>query len=62
MLNEARCLFQEGINRGMVSTYSEDGLPKYVWAVDSDDVYLKRNVRETAEIIMATNLETMKKL
>lgn len=36
MLNEARCLFREGIKRGMVSAYTEDGLPKYVWAVDSE--------------------------
>lgn len=35
---QARSLFQEGIKRGMVSShvYPKSGLPKYVWAVDSD--------------------------
>lgn len=37
-LAEARKLFQEGVRLGMVSEYREDnGLPKYVWAVDSDE-------------------------
>lgn len=48
MLDEARDLFQEGIKRGMVSTYSEDGLPKYVWAVDSDGrVYEAKHERNS---------------
>lgn len=34
---EAEELFQGGISRGMVSQHSGDGLPKYVWAVDSDE-------------------------
>ena len=33
---EAIELFQAGIARGMVSTCLINGLPKYVWAVDSD--------------------------
>ncbi len=35
-LNEARALFCEGIERGMISSIGEDGFPKYVWAVDPD--------------------------
>ena len=35
-LAEATALFREGIRRGMISTYCEEGLPKYVWAVDAD--------------------------
>ena len=35
-LADARSLFREGIKRGMISVYPEGGLPKYVWAVDSD--------------------------
>lgn len=34
--DEARALFQEGVRRGMISTFREGGLPKYVWAVASD--------------------------
>ena len=37
---EARTLFCQGLLRGMVSRYAENGLPKYVWAVDQDgEVY-----------------------
>ncbi len=36
-LNEAKALFHEGMRRGMVSSYREDDLPKYVWAVDDED-------------------------
>ncbi len=35
-LADAQSLFREGIKRGMISVYPEGGLPKYVWAVDSD--------------------------
>ena len=35
MKGEAIELFQNGIMRGMVSRHLIDGLPKYVWAVDS---------------------------
>lgn len=31
---EARDLFHEGVRRGMIGSHREDGLPKYVWAVD----------------------------
>ena len=31
---EAMSLFRQGLSRGMVSRYPENGLPKYVWAVD----------------------------
>ena len=34
--DEAEALFREGMQRGMISTYRQDGLPKYVWAVASD--------------------------
>jgi len=34
--DEAEALFREGVQRGMISTYRQDGLPKYVWAVASD--------------------------
>ena len=34
--DEARALFREGVRRGMISTFRENGLPKYVWAVASD--------------------------
>ena len=33
---EAQSLLTEGIQRGIVSNIPADGLPKYVWAVDSD--------------------------
>ncbi len=33
-LREACRLFRSGIQKGMISSYLEDGLPKYVWAVD----------------------------
>ena len=33
---EAMELFRNGISHEMVSRHSIDGLPKYVWAVDSD--------------------------
>ncbi len=35
-LNEARALFREGIERGMISNIGEDGFPKDIWAVDSE--------------------------
>ncbi|MCY4238992.1 MAG: hypothetical protein OXC93_11680 [Rhodospirillaceae bacterium] len=35
-LAEARALFREGVERGMISSIGHDGLPKYVWAVDSE--------------------------
>ena len=35
-LTEAATLFREGVRRGMVSTYLDGDLPKYVWAVDDD--------------------------
>ena len=66
MLNEARCLFQEGINRGMVSTYSEDGLPKYVWAVDSDgrvfEAKRERNSRNYHGYELGDDEEAMRKM
>ena len=34
-LGDEAGLFQAGIERGMVSAYQSNGLPKYVWAVDS---------------------------
>lgn len=34
LLAEARTLFKRGIALGMISRLGEDGLPKYVWAVD----------------------------
>ena len=34
--DEARALFREGVRRGMISTFREDELPKYVWSVASD--------------------------
>ena len=37
---EAKALFRQGLLRGMVSRYPENGFPKYVWAVDQDgEVY-----------------------
>ncbi len=38
---EAMELFRQGLSRGMVSRYAENGFPKYVWAVgqDDDEVY-----------------------
>ena len=39
-LAEATRLFRSGIAAGMVSSYLQGGLPKYVWAVDGDgEVY-----------------------
>jgi len=39
-LQEASELFREGIMRGMVSFIGTNGIPKYVWAVDSNgEVY-----------------------
>ena len=34
--DEATALFREGVRRGMIGSFREDGLPKYVWAVDSE--------------------------
>ena len=37
---EAKQLFRSGVTAGMVSSHIQDGLPKYVWAVDGDgEVY-----------------------
>jgi hypothetical protein len=37
---EARHLFRTSIMNGMFSNLSQDGIPKYVWAVDADgEVY-----------------------
>lgn len=33
---QAQALFREGIGQGMVSGFRKNGLPKYVWAVDSN--------------------------
>ena len=33
---EARDLFREGVRRGMIGSYREGRLPKYVWAVDPE--------------------------
>ena len=35
-LAEAKALFREGVRRGMISTFFEDVLPKYVWTVAPD--------------------------
>ena len=35
-LGEARALFREGVERGMIGSLGGDGLPKYVWAVDAE--------------------------
>jgi hypothetical protein len=38
--DEAARLFRAGIMNGMFSNLSDDGMPKYVWAVDADgEVY-----------------------
>lgn len=37
-LDEAVTLLREGVRRGVVSSYSNNGLPKYVWAVSGDDL------------------------
>ena len=40
LIAEATVLFQEGIKRGMVSPFENDGVPKYVWSVDeAGEVY-----------------------
>lgn len=40
LLEEATTLFRQGISLGMVSTFAEDSIPKYVWAVDyAGEVY-----------------------
>ncbi len=33
---DAAQLFREGIIRGMFSNLSDDGVPKFVWAVDTE--------------------------
>jgi len=39
-LEEARFLFQAGIQKGMVSIYRQGDFPKYVWSVDGQgEVY-----------------------
>lgn len=39
-LQEAQRLFESGIRKGIVSTYKQDGIPKYVWSVDEQgEVY-----------------------
>lgn len=35
--SEAQGLFREGIRFGMISASQQEGLPKYVWAVDSEE-------------------------
>lgn len=40
LLEEASALLLEGITAGMVSAFSGEGVPKYVWAVDANgEVY-----------------------
>lgn len=35
LLREAQLLFGLGISKGMISRLNDDGLPKYIWAVDA---------------------------
>jgi hypothetical protein len=37
LLGEAQQLLREGILKGMVSTYFEGDVPKYVWSVDANN-------------------------
>ena len=37
LLDEARLLFETGIELGMISSFEEGNVPKYVWAVDDHD-------------------------
>lgn len=40
LIEEAQNLFRRGVELGMVSSFANGGVPKYVWAVDEDgEVY-----------------------
>ncbi len=47
-LDEAKALFESGIGLGMVSSFPENGVPKYIWAVDCDnEVYEAKTKPDT---------------
>jgi hypothetical protein len=49
LLDEARLLLAEGVRRGMFSTPGSNGLPKYVWAVDTDGDVFEAKTRPERE-------------
>lgn len=48
--DEASQLFRRGIEVGMVSTFPEGGVPKYVWAVDGDGEIYEAKTRPEQEV------------
>lgn len=48
--SEASRLFHRGIELGMVSSFSKDGVPKYVWAVDGDNQVYEAKTKAAQEI------------
>ena len=45
-LDEARAMFREAIDRGMISTYRMDDCPKYLWAVDADGLVFEAKLEK----------------
>ncbi len=50
LIDKAKALFREGIRLGMVSPYSDDGVPKYVWAVDGNDEVYEAKTRPEGDV------------
>jgi hypothetical protein len=50
LLEEATALFRRGIELGMVSTIINDGVPKYVWAVDDAGEVYEAKTRPEHEV------------
>jgi len=49
LLEEATELFRRGIELGMVSPFPENGVPKYVWSVDTDGEVYEAKTRPDRE-------------
>ncbi|MBF0375786.1 MAG: hypothetical protein HQL39_20555 [Alphaproteobacteria bacterium] len=47
---EAARLFRRGIELGMVSFFTMDGVPKYVWSVDEDDNVYEAKTKKEREV------------
>jgi hypothetical protein len=49
LAEEARHLFRRGVELGMVSSFANDGVPKYVWAVDEDGEVYEAKIKSGQE-------------
>lgn len=47
---EASELFRRGIAQGMVSKFTSDGVPKYVWAVDENEEVYEAKTKPEREV------------